>query len=58
MSHCEKCEELIEWHRDSGWVHVHNTECLEFVCNEAIIWDANWQMYTIDWDQVRARKGD
>jgi hypothetical protein len=58
MSHCEKCGEVIEWHRDSGWVHVYNTECLEFVYNEATIWDANWQMYITDWDQVRARKGD
>ena len=35
MTTCEKCGELIEWFRECGWVHVYNTECLEFVYNEA-----------------------
>ena len=32
---CEKCGELTEWFREcGGWVHIYETECLEFRLNE------------------------
>tara|TARA_R100000234_G_scaffold65613_2_gene40031 strand:- start:4416 stop:4532 length:117 start_codon:yes stop_codon:yes gene_type:complete len=37
MGKCEKCGELTEWFRECGWVHVYDTECLEFRLNEKVV---------------------